>query len=243
MAKKKKNIVNKEEKIKEEVKEETLEKDLEIVDEEVEVSFDDEDYDDEDELVQEIDLAEVGNDDVRNVEFDINKEIKSIKFLICISICISVISLFVGLFVLSKLSDGDNSSKSDESEEVTESSEYDISMFKAITMDDFKEMFKEDKTYVVFTGRSTCGYCVAFLPHAQKSVEKYDYTLYYLDVDTITKDDVEDAIELDSSLEDTFSNTPMVYVIDNGEVVDVNEGYTDYDVFAGFLEDNGIDKK
>ena len=240
MAKNKKYVVNKEEE--KDVEKERLEKDEDIVVEEVDTSFDDEDYDDEEELVHEIDLSEGLNDEVKMGEFDMNKEIKSIKFLICISICISVISLFVGLFVLNKLSD-DTNVKNDDSEEVTETSDYDISMFKSITMDDFKKMFKKDKTYVVFTGRSTCGYCVAFLPHAQKSVEEYDYTLYYLDVDTITRSDVEDAIELDSSLEDTFSNTPMVYIIEDGEVVDVNEGYTDYEVFADFLEDNGIDRK
>ena len=242
MAKKKKNVVNKEEKLKEEFNEDSLEKVEELVDEKDEVSFDDEDYDDEDDLNEEVDFSDISSNVNNNLEFDLNKEIKNIKFLICISICISIISLFVGLFVLSKLSDNNNS-KNEDNEEVSESSQYDISMFKSVTMDDFKDMFKDDKTHVVFTGRSTCGYCVAFLPHAQKSVEEYDYTLYYLDVDTITKSDVEDAIELDSTLEDTFSNTPMVYVISDGEVVDVNEGYTDYDVFAEFLEDNDIDKK
>lgn len=219
-------------------KEELKEKEVSIV-EEIDM---DEDYDDEDDMVEN-DLA--GLNLKNEGEFVLEKEVKTIKFLVCIAIFISVISLFVGLITLNKLSEGTYSDVvEDEEEENSDSSdEYDVSMFESITMDDFKDMFEDDEKYFVFVGRSTCGYCVAFLPYLQKSVEDYDYTLYYLNAQNLTSSDVSDAVELDSSLKDTFSSTPMVYVIEDGEVVDVNKGYTDYDVLANFLEDNGVKEK
>lgn len=179
-------------------------------------------------------------------EFNLVNEVKGLKILTCISICITIISLLLSLVILSKVSNGSNTSTnntgSDSSTDTgtSEEVEYDTSMFTEISVDDFMEMYKENKTYFVYTGRSSCGYCVAFLPFLQQSVSEYDYTLYYLDVDKLSNDDLTEIAELHDDFASTIGGTPMVYVIKNKDVVDINKGYTEYDTYASFLEDNGI---
>lgn len=183
-------------------------------------------------------------------EFNLMNEVKGLKILTCISICITIISLLLSLIILNKVSNGNFSSNSGSGNSgsgtdtgTNEKVEYDTSMFTEIKLDDFLDMYEENDEFFVYTGRSTCGYCVAFLPYLQQSVSEYDYTLYYLDVDKLSNDDLTEIAELDDKFKTTIGGTPMVYVMGNEDVVDINQGYTDYDTYASFLEDNGVKKR
>ena len=156
---------------------------------------------------------------------------------------ISVVALFVSLIILSKVSHIDSFYVEEDETDQTVESGYDTSMFTSVSDDDFISFFEEDDDTVrfVFSGRSTCSYCVAFLPYLQQSVEEYDYTLYYLDIDQVSKYD--EISDLDEKLAENFSYTPMVYAIKNGEVIDINDGYTEYSTLTEFLEENGVEKK
>ena len=184
-------------------------------------------------------------------EFNLVNEIKGLKILTCISICITIVSLLISLVVLSKVSgtdtyssgNGSGSGQDNTDQGINSEVEYDVSMFTEISFDDFMEMYKEDKHYFVYTGRSTCGYCVAFLPALQQSVSEYDYTLYYLDIDKLDNDDLSEIAELHSKFETTIGATPMVYYMGKKNVVAVNEGYTEYETYAKFLENNGVKKR
>ena len=165
-------------------------------------------------------------------------------FITCVSLCISVVSLFISLIILNKVSYIHSFYVEDDEQQVETS--YDTSMFTSVTEDDFIALFeeedlKDDEVRFVFSGRSTCSYCVAFLPFLQQSVEEYNYTLYYLDIDTVSKYD--EISELDEGLAENISYTPMVYAVKNGEVIDINDGYTEYSTLTQFLEDNGVEKK
>ena len=54
------------------------------------------------------------------------------------------------------------------------------------------------------------------------------------------KDDYETIIGLDEELESNFGYTPMVFVVRDGKVVDVNEGYSEYTITGMCLEDFSI---
>ena len=208
-------------------------------------------------IVEEVEIEEKIYDDesleitYSDDKFDLVTEIKGIKILMGVSICITIISLLISLIVLYKVSDynkvyngsSDDESVNSDSDIGNEKIEYDTSMFTEISVEDFMDMYEENKKYFVYTGRSTCGYCVAFLPYLQQSVSEYDYTLYYLDIDKLTKDDFNDIAELDDDFAATIGATPMVYVIKNKNLVDVNEGYTEYSSYSDFLEDNGVKKR
>lgn len=197
--------------------------------------IEEEEYDDEDEFEEVVPVKKTSkNNDNQN---------NTLMFITCASLIISVVALFVSLIILSKVSHIDSFYVEEDETDQTVESGYDTSMFTSVSDDDFISFFEEDDDTVrfVFSGRSTCSYCVAFLPYLQQSVEEYDYTLYYLDIDQVSKYD--EISDLDEKLAENFSYTPMVYAIKNGEVIDINDGYTEYSTLTEFLEENGVEKK
>lgn len=165
-------------------------------------------------------------------------------YLTIASFVISIISLILLLVVLAKI-DNNTISKGNAGDTTeTESVDYDTSMFTEIDEDKFVDLINNKKGYsFVYTGRSTCGYCLKMIGNYQQSVSEYDYELYYLDTSNLTSDFVEKIQGMDEIFENDFPATPMVYLVGKGEVKDVNEGYTEYSTYANFLEDNGVDKK
>lgn len=270
MANKKKNVNVEEKNKKEKVVKKTEEKskkDLKkekefeklVAEEEIEevVEDFDEDYDDEDDNEVIIVKEKKHNEgkcacgDDCNCGCNCNNETMVLKFLIGVSICVSVLTLLISFIVLNKVNNINSYYSDDKVVELdndntdSTSADYDVSMFKSIDADEFIDMFDkdDDKIRFVYTGRETCSYCVAFLPALQQSIEDYDYTLYYLDTTGVTEDAYNEIVEFDSDLEESFMSTPMVYAIKNGEVVDYNNGYTEYSTYVEFLEDNKVKEK
>lgn len=202
----------------------------------------------------------------------LEKELSIIRSVSIASLVVSTIVLVLALLIFAKIngsgskdlsrvtssSSGSSDSGEDSSGEGT-STEYDVSMFNKISFDDFKNMFEDgdSKVRFVFTGRSNCSFCISFLPSLQKSVEEYDYELDYLDMITVystqastySKEDdktLEEIRAMDSHFSDentALGATPMVYVVQNGKVIDVHAGYTEYEDYASFLEEHNIKKK
>lgn len=200
--------------------------------------IEEEEIDDEDEFEEVVSTKKVSKNNNSN-----NNQNNTLIFITCASLIVSVVALFISLIILSKVSHIDSFYvEEDDSNQQVESG-YDTSMFTSLAEDDFIAMFEEDDDEVrfVFSGRSTCSYCVAFLPYLQQSVEEYDYTLHYLDIDKVSKYD--EISDLDDKLAENISYTPMVYAIKNGEVIDINDGYTEYSTLTEFLEENGVEKK
>lgn len=181
------------------------------------------------------------DDDNQDEEFDLIGEIKTLKILTIISVIIAIVSLLLSLIILNKFSSTtiDNSDSSNPGDNV----EYDVSMFTEVSVDKFVEMYENNNNYFVFTGRGTCGYCVAFLPVLQESISEYDYTLYYLDVDKLTNSDLTRIANLNDGYKETIGATPMVYYMGKNKVIDIHEGYSEYKAYVEFLEDNGVVKK
>ncbi len=140
-------------------------------------------------------------------------------------------------------SDGTDTTENTEATEEETSDEYDVSMFTEIDADKLVDLYNSKKLSVIYFGRPTCGFCVQFLPSLQKSVEEYDYELYYVDIDKVSDDDVEKITKLDDFFEEKYGETPTVVFVKNKKIVDNQVGAADYDTYADMLEDNGIDKK
>ncbi len=119
--------------------------------------------------------------------------------------------------------------------------DYDISMFKKITASEMVEKFNKGEEAFVLTARGSCGYCQQFRPVAAKSVETYNYTLYYLDTTSVTQEDYEKITALDGFSE--FGSTPNVFYFKNKAVVDIQQGAADITTYGQFLEKNGVKKK
>lgn len=158
-------------------------------------------------------------------------------------IAIIIILSFLLIAVIVKNNNGTSNINNSTEEEVL--GDYDVSMFETLTTDDAINKIKEGKTEVVYIGRSTCGYCVKFLPSLQQAQNDYNYKTIYINIEEMTSDDQNKLLELDNDegyISDNFGYTPMVLIFKDGKLANGWVGYAEYDSFAAFLEDNGLSK-
>ena len=166
------------------------------------------------------------------------------KLLVCLYVLIAFLVINTGILIFK----GTGSSEATTSKTKTEeNTEYDVSMFTSVTADDLKENISSSTPKIVYIGRSTCGYCVKFLPALQQAQKNYGYETLYLDITTVTTEDQQEKIlELDNDekfLEQNFGGTPMVLLMKDGKLIDTWIGYAEYSAYASWLEENGFTKK
>lgn len=158
---------------------------------------------------------------------------------------IAIIIILILLLIVGIVKNNNGSSNINNSTEEEASGDYDVSMFETLTTGDAINKIKEGKTEVVYIGRSTCGYCVKFLPTLQQAQKDYNYKTIYINIEEMTSDDQNKLLELDNDekyISENFGYTPMVLIFKDGKLVNGWVGYAEYDSFAAFLEDNGLSK-
>ena len=150
-----------------------------------------------------------------------------------------------------------NSTKIEEKETSKNDNEddsYDVSSFKSINPEKFMEFTSSNDTKVVYLGRSTCGYCVKFLPNLKKAQEELGYQTYYVDITKYDEDtkNYTEMVNLINDYKDTYNSknntnyeaiygyTPLVVLLNKDGIKDISVGYSDYDTFKEFLNNNDI---
>lgn len=161
-----------------------------------------------------------------------------------------------GLFT-TKSNTSENSGNNESNSETN--NEYDVSSFDTLTLKQVLKLFDNDnKTYVVYFGRSTCSACVSFLPTLKTMQEKYNYTTKYMDITEADSesDDFEKLMkklskkvtlnvsgeEKTQEFGDFYGYTPMTFIISKGKFVDGIIGAYSESKFESFLNKNGIKK-
>ncbi len=132
-----------------------------------------------------------------------------------------------------------NNSKTTTEEE--ELGEYDVSQFEELTVSELDEKIKAGGTQVVYIGRSTCGYCVKFVPVLKEAQNDLGYKTIYVDLTQVSSSDAETLYGYDSFVEENFGYTPMVLVFKDGNFVKGTVGYTELDELKSFLKEAGIE--
>ncbi len=167
------------------------------------------------------------------------------KLLKCAYVIIALLAINTVILFITNIDNGSSDKNTTSSASTEESTEYDVSMMNTVNMDQLLELFDSKETEVVYLGRETCGYCVQFLPTLQTAQKEYGYKTNYLDITTVSEDDVNKLLEKDNDegfLNENYGATPMVILVKDGKIVDTWVGYSEYNDFAQFLEDNGFEK-
>lgn len=125
----------------------------------------------------------------------------------------------------------------------TVQTDYDISMFNEIDADQFVELFSKEGVSIITMGRDDCSFCVQFLPTLQQSVDEYDYTLNYYDINKLNDEAADKIKALSDFLEENLGVTPVLIAVKDGIVVDSIVGASDYENLTSLLEKQGISKK
>lgn len=174
-----------------------------------------------------------------------------------ILVVIMAILAIINLSILVSNNSGQTTTNEDLTPNSTDTSaDYDVSEFDEIKASDLSKESK-NKTIVVYIGRSSCGYCVQFVPILKSVQEKYNFTTKYIDIAKIidynsSSISDQDAYNLLTNMKtnseqkgimEQFGSTPMTLVIKNNTIVDSIVGATDESTLTKLIEDNGFSKK
>ena len=162
------------------------------------------------------------------------------------------------LFTMISLTNGGSGSNnsSNSSTSGTQTNDYDVSDFDALTLAQVLKLFDSKDTSVLYLGRSSCSACVSFLP-TLKSVQKdLGFKTKYLDITTVDTSSSDyntfiskltKEIEVNANgtkstgkISDFYGYTPMVIIIKDGKAVNASVGALSESNFKKFLSSNGI---
>lgn len=167
------------------------------------------------------------------------------KLLVCAYVIIALLVINTFVLIVANVDTKKTTSTSTTEENLGSNEEYDVSMMNTVNVDKVLKLYESNKAQVIYLGRSTCGYCVKFLPVLQQAQKDYGYKTNYLDITTVSEDDQVKLLNKDNKegfLAQNYGSTPMVLIVKDGKLVDTWIGYSDYDSFAKFLEQNGFKK-
>ena len=178
---------------------------------------------------------------------------KKVNWTFGLTVVITILLVLILIFVLA----GDTSTKtntdSDDETQETTSADYDVSAFKEISAQDIKKASK-GKSILIYVGRSSCGYCVQYVPILKEIQEKYNsYTTYYIDIAKILDfsgtggilDEEADEIMLNLDKDFMDSNwgaTPLTLLVKDSKLVDSIVGYVDASSLETFVKTNKLAK-
>lgn|SRR5574344_203746 len=109
--------------------------------------------------------------------------------------------------------------------------------YKEISYDDLMKKMENKESFPLFIGAESCSHCATYKKALKKFINNYDVTIYYLDIDNISKDEYSSLI-----VDLNFTRrTPTTMIITDGEkpsTSDMFEG-ADYDKLVKMLTDYG----
>ena len=103
--------------------------------------------------------------------------------------------------------------------------------------DNFQVSFTSDDNKLVYIGKPTCSYCNLLSPSLSEMADRYDFEYTYINTDDLSLEYYNKVID---DLGADEIGTPYLAIVNNGEVVDEQRGYVDYDMLFEFLQDNEI---
>ena len=109
-----------------------------------------------------------------------------------------------------------------------------------INVDTYLEYYNGKENKIILLARPTCHYCEIAEPIIQKVAHDYDLEINYLNTDNFEGEDESNFV----SSNETFKEygTPTLFIVSNGDIVDMVDGLTDYTHYEDFFKKNGFIK-
>ena len=114
--------------------------------------------------------------------------------------------------------------------------------FNKVSIDEYLNLIKSSDKQIILIARPTCGYCEKFTPILKQAMEDMNLTINYVNTDNFSSDDWS---KFQNSFDYLASNewgTPLTLIVQNGEIVDKNNGYVELDAIKEFFNKNGLGK-
>lgn len=111
--------------------------------------------------------------------------------------------------------------------------------FNEITLDEYLEVIKKDEKSIILVARPTCGFCEKFSPILKEAKDDMNLTINYIDTDKFSTDDWKTFSSSLAYLNSEEWGTPLVLIVQSGEVIAENNGYVELDTIKSFFKSNG----
>ncbi len=102
---------------------------------------------------------------------------------------------------------------------------------------EFTTSLNSESLEVIYIGRPTCSYCALLEPSLEDMSQRYDFEYTYVNTDELNESDIQ---KLATDLKITSMPTPYLAIVKNGEIIDIQNGYQDYDLTFEFFKENEV---
>lgn len=152
-----------------------------------------------------------------------------------------VIGASVGVSHMDKTK-SDNKTTTTESSSDSSQTALEQAGFNKVSIDEYLNLIKSSDKQIILIARPTCGYCEKFTPILKQAMEDMNLTINYVNTDNFSSDDWS---KFQNSFDYLASNewgTPLTLIVQNGKIVDKNNGYIELDAIKEFFTKNGLGK-
>ncbi len=108
-----------------------------------------------------------------------------------------------------------------------------------IDIDEYLDLKEGSDASIIYIARPTCHYCQEMEPIVRNIVYEYGVEVNYLNTDELDDEGQAKLIESDDYFSEGYG-TPLLLVVQNGEIVDIQEGLSTKDTTVNFFRDNGF---
>ena len=109
-----------------------------------------------------------------------------------------------------------------------------------VSLEDYKNIIKEDGYHFMFIGSEQCGYCTKFKTSVNKSLKDNNYKVYYIDIASLSETEYNDLVATDSYMSEKEWGTPLNLLYKDGKRVAELNGYVSTDELVKFLKENKV---
>ena len=111
--------------------------------------------------------------------------------------------------------------------------------YTEISLSEYFTKYEDDNDTVILLGRDSCMYCNVAAPMLQKISKDYNFTIYYLNTDNFTQEDVNTLVNSNEFYQTNFG-TPLVMVVGNSSIKSTVDELVDYNSYLDFFKKNNI---
>lgn len=168
-----------------------------------------------------------------------------VKKALGITSIVLLVALVIGASVgVSHMDKGKGSTKTTTTEESSDSSQTALEQagFNKVSIDEYLELIKSSDKQIILIARPTCGYCEKFTPILKQAMEDMNLTINYVNTDNFSSDDWTKFQNSFDYLASDEWGTPLTLVVQDGKIVDKNNGYVELDAIKEFFNKNGLGK-
>ena len=157
-----------------------------------------------------------------------------------------LIIVFGASYFTSELKECDNggsttttSSTNNSSNDSSDISEDEQGDLNEIDIDEYLDLKEGSEASIIYIARPTCHYCQEMEPIVKNIVYEYGIEVNYLNTDELDDEGQSKLIKSDDYFSEGYG-TPLLLVVKDDEIVDIQEGLNNKDTTVNFFKDNGL---